>query len=275
MNLSNSNVIFRGKKYSFPYGEAHGELILNGLDIKDIYEIEGLNKLEYLRKLDLSDNHISEIKGLENLKNLEVLNLSRNDIREIRGLENLRNLKEIRLSHNKLVEIDSKDLMNLEYLEYLFLDHNNIRKITHALFLYKPTLGAILDGNPVFGTYTNLGDRMYDYYKAELMELKFMGIEDIIEVYKINEYITLELEIDEIWICVNDKRFSDPINDVMTISNAPNKSEFETICSVIKEWASNNYNINLLPEGIAVPLLKRLIHAGDPIAKQALKDKKE
>ncbi|MFX1442685.1 MAG: hypothetical protein ACFFHV_04660 [Promethearchaeota archaeon] len=59
----------------------------------------------------------------------------------------------------------------------------------------------------------------------------------------------------------------------MTISKDPNKSEFETICSIIKEWANNSYNKNLIPEEIVSSLLKKLIDAGDPIAKQAFEAK--
>ncbi len=53
----------------------NGFLDLGLLEIKDIGEIIGLDKLKGLTNLELSSNEIIVIKGLDNLFELEILNL--------------------------------------------------------------------------------------------------------------------------------------------------------------------------------------------------------
>ncbi|KKN28247.1 hypothetical protein LCGC14_0856280 [marine sediment metagenome] len=103
------------------------ELKIGFIGLTDISQIEGLEKLTDLKKLDLFGNEINEIKGLEKLINLEYLNLSRNEITEINGLENLTNLKVLILEVNKIKEI--KNLENLVNLVYLDLSENPISEI--------------------------------------------------------------------------------------------------------------------------------------------------
>ena len=65
--------------------------------MKDIVEIEGLEKLNQLKVLLLAYNEIKEIKGLKHLTNLQELSLNDNQITEIKGLENLTNLRTLYL----------------------------------------------------------------------------------------------------------------------------------------------------------------------------------
>ncbi|MBA7560989.1 hypothetical protein ES708_02623 [subsurface metagenome] len=87
------------------YGRNFGMLDLSNKGIKDISEIKGLNTLQILGELDLSNNKITEIKCFENLKNLYKLDLSNNKITEIKGLESLKRLRYLYLKTNLIEEI--------------------------------------------------------------------------------------------------------------------------------------------------------------------------
>jgi Leucine-rich repeat (LRR) protein len=67
-------------------------LDLEGKRIPNIHDIIGLEKLDFLKELNLSFNHITEIKGLENLADLRMLDLSLNKLTKISGLDDLRKL---------------------------------------------------------------------------------------------------------------------------------------------------------------------------------------
>ena len=53
----------------------NGFLDLGLLEIKDIEEIIGLEKIKGITNLELSSNEIIVIRGLDNLVDLEILNL--------------------------------------------------------------------------------------------------------------------------------------------------------------------------------------------------------
>ncbi|XP_056378227.1 leucine-rich repeat and coiled-coil domain-containing protein 1 isoform X2 [Hyla sarda] len=133
------------------------DIILNthlmsvNLHCNQISRIEGLSHLHRLRHLDLSSNLIFRIEGLDSLISLQSLNLSCNRLTSIEGLQNLLNLKKVNVSYNRIhdlsgyrdlilgnlpqlkaldgisrsgesvigLDIDSVDLPNLEFLEYL------------------------------------------------------------------------------------------------------------------------------------------------------------
>lgn len=92
-------VTYKGKKI---WVIEYGVLNLNGMGIKDINEIKGLNKLTNLLTLNLEHNKISEIKGLDSLHKLGTLNLNNNQISEIKGIENLKSLINLRLANNPI-----------------------------------------------------------------------------------------------------------------------------------------------------------------------------
>lgn len=118
----------------------NGRLNMRKCRIEDISEIEGLNLLKDLKRLDLSYNQISEIKGLEDLENLEFLGLINNRISEIKGLEKLKNLITLFLQDNQITEI--KGLEKLKNLENLALANNKISEIKGLKTLHKlDTLG--------------------------------------------------------------------------------------------------------------------------------------
>lgn len=77
-------------------------------NIEKVEEIEGLGKLKYLKRLDLSNNQIRNIKKLERLKSLTHLNLSNNKIDDIENLEHLKklpNLRYLNLIGNKITDM--------------------------------------------------------------------------------------------------------------------------------------------------------------------------
>ncbi len=51
----------------------------------------------------------------------------------------------------------------------------------------------------------------------------------------------------------------------------PAEEEFKLMCLNLQLWAENSYDYQLLHPELAIPLLKELINAGDPIAKDAIK----
>jgi len=139
-------VIINGIKYF-----AHDNtLILRDLGITDIDEIEGLERLTNLEKLDLSNNQIKVIKRLDSLVNLRTLSMRVNQIEKIQGLEKLTLLHDLNLYFNKITEItgletlellgrlnlgnnkltEIKGLESLKYLEELYLYMNHISEIT-------------------------------------------------------------------------------------------------------------------------------------------------
>lgn len=77
-------------------------------NIKSISEIEGLNYLKFLKKIDLSNNLIEDIKELANLKNITHLTLSKNNISNIENLEYLKKFKRLEYLDLRDNEIASK-----------------------------------------------------------------------------------------------------------------------------------------------------------------------
>ena len=122
--------------------EVHGELYflnenkllsLRQKDIKDISEIEELDKVTELKALYLEKNQIAEIKGLDNLKELTTLNLAENQISEIKGLASLGRLQYLDLRLNYIKEI--KGLDGLKALRDLNLRSNEISEIKNVAHL--------------------------------------------------------------------------------------------------------------------------------------------
>ncbi len=101
-----------------------GHLNLHNTGIRDISEIEGLDKLTGLQALWLSGNQITEIKGLNKFTNLQILYLGGNQITEIKGLDKLTSLQILYLGGNQITEI--KGLGKLTSLQELELGGNQI-----------------------------------------------------------------------------------------------------------------------------------------------------
>ncbi|MFX1344988.1 MAG: leucine-rich repeat domain-containing protein [Promethearchaeota archaeon] len=111
------SVEYNGKKYEVYIGKESSLVILNlsNKNIKAITDIKGLEALENLEKLLLSNNQIEIIEGLENLINLKELYLANNQITEIKGLQNLKNLTYLNLYKNPVYDWAKKKFRGVKY----------------------------------------------------------------------------------------------------------------------------------------------------------------
>ncbi len=119
-----SSVFYEGEKYEV---DEYDRLMLTGLEIQDLSEIEGLENLQNVKSLSLQNNKITQIKGLENFTRLETLYIYYNEIEKIENLEQLKSLKKLILSDNRILKIEGLD--KLENLIELNLSNNQIEKI--------------------------------------------------------------------------------------------------------------------------------------------------
>lgn len=122
--------------------------------------------------------------------------------------------------------------------------------------------------------------------------------------FKVNKYITLNLEDAQTIIYVNGKSFKQckfllldipvdkikSLDEIESIDEAtekldcsmegdnqskyriPPETEFWGHCSNLQVWAENKYNTRLLHRNLAFPLLKKLTEVGDPLAKKVFKE---
>lgn len=122
--------------------------------------------------------------------------------------------------------------------------------------------------------------------------------------YKVNKFLKLRLEGDKTYIYVKNQRFRqcmyllmnidvnkvekyDMINSIDEAAENLDRTmegndsvrreitpkvEFWGHCSNIQAWAENDYDTRLLHRNLAFPLLKRLMLAGDPVAKRVFKE---
>jgi len=124
----------------------------------------------------------------------------------------------------------------------------------------------------------------------------------MLEKYHVNELLSLELRNDSTYVYVNNREvsicqhiavnmsieqieFIDEINSVDELSELYGRTEragnlyiitpeeeFFVHCSNFQAWAEQGYNTKLLHSNISFPLLKRLVEAGDLIAKRVFKE---
>jgi hypothetical protein len=131
-----------------------------------------INKLPYLRTLNMSNNVISKItpplynsyrienldlsynklsflpKDLEKMYSLTRLDLSHNKINDIQlSFFHLRKLKHLDLSDNKLKELPK--IFNGRYLEYLYLDNNKIEELPSIISRMKNLQELSLQNNKI------------------------------------------------------------------------------------------------------------------------------
>ena len=84
INCDCGHVVLNGRTYYVqdnytPHMGQCYSLGLNDLDIEDMSEIRGLERLANLTRLHLERNKLTKISGLERLKNLQFLHLNEND----------------------------------------------------------------------------------------------------------------------------------------------------------------------------------------------------
>ncbi|XP_060560981.1 malignant fibrous histiocytoma-amplified sequence 1 homolog isoform X2 [Ruditapes philippinarum] len=111
-------------------------LMVNGLNMNNVSE--GIvERMQYLQKLDLSENQLNDTSlpdSFSTLENLVELNLSNNKFSKLPSvIRKLRNLSRLSLSHNTIDSL--KGLEKLKKMQVLMLDHNKFtsvfKDITH------------------------------------------------------------------------------------------------------------------------------------------------
>jgi len=184
----------------------------------EIKEIQGLESLVNLIRLDLSEKNITEIKGLENLVNLEELILRDNKIRVIKGLDNLKKLQELDLKNNEIKTI--KGLDNLKKLRKLDLRNNKIIKI-QGLDSLSSLETLNLKGNKI--------DQII--YGPGAPNSNILGLEPIPGLVKIdldrefilNKHLSVVLKEGKIDVCVDGEKFRNKSLGHYVVLEAPNE----------------------------------------------------
>lgn len=109
--------------------------------------------------------------------------------------------------------------------------------------------------------------------------------DEIINEFKVNEYITLKLTNKSALIYVKnkplricsqlalinpyDERYFQSADDIpTTYQNISLEEEFWGLCSNLQVWAENDYDCSLLHATLALPLIDKLFKSGDPVAVQ-------
>ena len=115
------------------------------LGVSNITHIKGLDSMNFLKVLSLTDGSITKVRFIEKLINLETLDLSYNKISDISGLEGLFNLVKLNLSDNEIEDIGN--LSGLLSLKELYFDNNNIHEIDGKMLPYGLEMLSI-KGNP-------------------------------------------------------------------------------------------------------------------------------
>ncbi|MHA1343003.1 MAG: leucine-rich repeat domain-containing protein, partial [Promethearchaeota archaeon] len=237
-------------------------------------ELKGLDSLSNLHTLYLGNNNFSEIKGLQNLTNLESLDLSDSQIKKIEGLDTLTNLKYLNLRGNNISEIEN--LQNLVNLEDIRLAANNISKLKglDALRRLKTiSIGKnMIPGDIIrqLGGYSSYEEgfvknaQNFVNYSREIREkeeLSKFKKARILQEFEVNEYLTLKLEGNAPKVYINEELVEYPL-----------RGNFTNICSEFQEWSENDYQFHILDRRLTLLLLKKLIEAGDSLAKRSLKN---
>ncbi|KAL9975413.1 hypothetical protein ACROYT_G012573 [Oculina patagonica] len=133
-------------------------LISINLHCNNISVIENLDRLQHLKHLDLSSNHITRMQGLSGLKCLKTLNLSCNELQVVEGLDNLRNLIRLDLSYNMIRDLSGlKKLHGPAFsLKGLYLHGNQLSSLDQIInclngcrMLKELTMSQYGESNPV------------------------------------------------------------------------------------------------------------------------------
>lgn len=102
------------------------------LSFNKITKIDNLDKLTFIKKIDLWNNEITEIDNLETLRTLNDLHLWYNKIASTKWLESLKGLTSLKLQHNEISDLTYlKWLANLTELKLEFnkLKEENLKDI--------------------------------------------------------------------------------------------------------------------------------------------------
>ncbi|WP_109832663.1 leucine-rich repeat domain-containing protein [Reichenbachiella versicolor] len=110
--------VFDRNQHKFVLGKLDSLRVLK-LQAGYHHEIDFLDQLPNLERLDLSNNQLRTLKGLASLQNLKMLDVSLNELKDLDGLEHLQNLVYLDLIDNGVSEV--KVLNNLPALKQVNL----------------------------------------------------------------------------------------------------------------------------------------------------------
>lgn len=110
-------------------------------DEEKIRELDGIQYLRRLTRLELPNNKVRDLSPLSKLPNLEILNINSNKIYDITPLLDLRRLKELDVSNNHIADFNIRDFcklkqskgLHLEQLKRFYLSKNHIDNIGFLL----------------------------------------------------------------------------------------------------------------------------------------------
>ena len=109
-----------------------------------------------LRCIFAQQNCLLELTGLEGLENLDTLNVSNNAIKSLMGIQLLPRLTTLQITHNRLkMSEDLLALLDCPSLTVVDLSHNEIddNDVGQKVLFKMPQLACLyLQGNPVVGT---------------------------------------------------------------------------------------------------------------------------
>eukprot|EP00960_Hanusia_phi_P075926 768484-Hanusia_phi.AAC.4 len=116
---------------------------------KNILQIQSLDGLDGLVKLQLDNNIIEKIENLDHLTNLTWLDLSFNNISKIEGLDKLVQLTDLSLFNNSISKLEGLD--SLSSLNMLSVGKNNVSSLEDVMYLRKFRMLKMLtlSGNPI------------------------------------------------------------------------------------------------------------------------------
>ncbi len=207
-------VIYNGEYYLIKmvnfYSHNFGMLDLSKKGIRDTSEIKGLDTLQILGELDLSNNKITEIKCLENLNNLYKLDLNNNRITEIKGIESLKRLRYLYLKTNLIKEIKG--------LENFAIDRTG------------GDMELNLGDNPIPLTLLNkLGGLNKDGFANNLEELVDYCIKKNIEIEKLDRSSIVKLKK---ILRISNRFRLDMLMDILDIDK-------KTLIKIVEKWSAD------------------------------------
>lgn len=101
-----------------------------------VTSLEGLDKLQELRSLDIGDNPIGSLEGIQQATKLEILDASNTNVRDLSPLGSLKGLKQLNIMYSRVESLDGLP----ESLKVLIVEPEFDRARLTALRKVRPAL---------------------------------------------------------------------------------------------------------------------------------------
>lgn len=157
------------------------------LSNKGIVDIQGIQYLTNLKKLDLTGNNIKFIDNLKNLTSLQELSLNQNSIENIQALSYLKNLEQLDLYSNQISDLSP--LVELVKLKQLSVMENKVTDVSMLKNLLNLEI-LVLQNNEIsdvssLGNLVNLKELYLGQNK--ISDISMLGSLSDLEVLKLND----------------------------------------------------------------------------------------